>query len=112
MKITDAKTTPNSPNPHEVDTKLIYDTEHAQVVYMTLKPGESLKKHVTPVDVFFYVLEGSPTIEIGDENVQVGPDNMVDSPARIPHRIHNRTGETVRLLVGKVPRQKEPTKIL
>ena len=34
---------------------------------MTIKPGKSLKKHVTPVDVFFYVLEGNGIVEIGDE---------------------------------------------
>gem|GEM_PF-5712019 len=29
------------------------------MVHVTLKPGESLKRHVVSVDVLFYVLEGS-----------------------------------------------------
>ena len=47
-----------SSNPHGVGARKIYDTENAVAVHMTIKPGESLKKHITPVDVFFYVLEG------------------------------------------------------
>jgi len=46
-----------SPNPHGIDARKIYDTEHAQAIVITLKPGEKLKKHITPVDVFFFVLE-------------------------------------------------------
>ena len=58
MKIIDVKNADITQNPHEVDARKIYDTENAQVVHITLKPGESLKRHVTPVDVIFYVLSG------------------------------------------------------
>ena len=58
MKIVDVKNAPKMKNPFKLDTAKIYDTEHAVAVHMTLKPGESLKPHITPVDVFFYVLEG------------------------------------------------------
>jgi len=47
---------------------MLYDTEHAQAVHIELKPGETLKKHITPVDVFFYVLEGRGVVEIGGRN--------------------------------------------
>jgi quercetin dioxygenase-like cupin family protein len=47
----------SKPNPHGVDARSISDTESAQVVHITLQPGESLKKHITPVDVIFYVLK-------------------------------------------------------
>ena len=46
-------------NPHGVEAKRMYDSENAQAVHILLKPGESLKKHITPVDVFFYILEGN-----------------------------------------------------
>jgi len=31
-------------NPHGVDARKLYDTEHAQVVHIILEPGEKLKK--------------------------------------------------------------------
>ena len=45
-------------NPHGVDARKLYGNEHVQAVHILLKAGESLKKHSTEVDVFFYVLEG------------------------------------------------------
>ena len=40
-------------NPHGVDARKLYDEESAQAVHLTLKPGEALRKHITPTDVFF-----------------------------------------------------------
>lgn len=101
-----------NPNPHGVETKKLYDTEHALVVHITLKPGESLKRHITPVDVFFYVLEGKGVVEIGDERQEVTPDTIIESPAKIPHCWYNESEQVLRVLVVKVPRPKESTRIL
>jgi len=112
MKIIDVNNIENSKNPHNVDARKIYDTENAQVVHMTLKPGESLKRHITPVDVFFYVLEGKGIVEIGDEKKEVGPDTLIESPAKIVHCWYNESTDILRVLVVKVPRPTESTKIL
>ena len=112
MKATEVKDVKSKPNPHGVDARNISDTESAQVVHITLQPGESLKKHITPVDVVFYILEGQAVVEIGDENKEVGEDTVVESPAKIPHRLLNESNEIVRILVIKTPRPKEATKIL
>ena len=101
-----------SDNPHNVDARKIYDTEHGQAVHITLKPGESLKRHITPVDVFFYVLEGIGVVEIGDEKKEVGPDTLIESPAKIVHCWYNESNEILRILVVKVPRPTESTRIL
>ncbi len=85
MKTVDVNNADISENPHKVDVRKIYDTENAQAVHIILKPGESLKRHITPVDVFFYVLEGKGIIEIGDEKKEVCPDTLIESPARILH---------------------------
>jgi quercetin dioxygenase-like cupin family protein len=101
-----------APNPHGVHAGRIYDRDNAQVVYMVLKPGESLKKHITPVDVFFYVLEGRVVVQIGDEREEVGQDVLVESPAGIPHLLANQSDDISRVLVVKSPRPTESTKIL
>jgi quercetin dioxygenase-like cupin family protein len=112
MKITDVANVVSGPNPHQVDARKIYESPHAMAVVITLKPGEALKKHITPVDVFFYVLEGSGVVEIGDEKQTVGKDILVESPARIPHRWSNDSSSVFRVLVVKVPKPTEETKLL
>jgi mannose-6-phosphate isomerase-like protein (cupin superfamily) len=112
MKVVDVKQAETTPNPHGVQAARVYDTEHAQAVHILLRPGESLKRHATPVDVFFYVLEGEGTVEIGEERERVGRDTLVESPARIPHLWVNDGQEDLRILVVKVPRPREETRIL
>jgi quercetin dioxygenase-like cupin family protein len=112
MKIVDVSKEPVNENPHHVDARKVYDTEHATAVVITLAPGEALKKHITPVDVFFYVLEGKGTVELGDEKKEVSRDMLIESPAKIPHRLLNEGDSTFRVLVVKVTRQSEPTKLL
>jgi hypothetical protein len=50
MKITEVAKVVPGPNPHHVDARKIYESPHAMAVVITLKPGESLKRHMTPVD--------------------------------------------------------------
>jgi len=112
MKITDVSTVVSGKNPHHVDARKIYDSPHAMVVVITLQPGEALKKHITPVDVFFYVLEGTGVVEVGDEKKTVAKDMLVESPAKIPHKWTNESKEVFKVLVVKVPRPTEETKLL
>ncbi|MBN2336578.1 cupin domain-containing protein [Candidatus Bathyarchaeota archaeon] len=99
-------------NPHGVDARMLYSHEHASVTVITLKPGESLRRHITPVDVFFYVLEGEGLVEIGDEAETVGIDTIVHSPAKMVHRWVNQSDAALRVLVAKTPRQKDKTILL
>ncbi|NLV23949.1 MAG: cupin domain-containing protein [Deltaproteobacteria bacterium] len=112
MKTINAKSAATMKNPHNVQASKLYDTEHAQVVHLTLEPGQALKKHITPVDVFFYVLEGKGVVEIGDEKREVGADTLIDSPAKIPHCWYNESDVPLRILVVKVPRPTDPTRML
>jgi mannose-6-phosphate isomerase-like protein (cupin superfamily) len=104
MKTRTFSTEPVKENPHHVDVKKLYDYPSAQIMHMTLQPGESLKPHKTPVDVAFYILEGTPTIHIGDESIAHGKDTLIESPADILHYISNESPERARILVVKAPR--------
>ncbi|HIH75574.1 MAG TPA: cupin domain-containing protein [Methanosarcina sp.] len=112
MKIVDVKSVPEKPNPNNVSVRVLYDTEHAHAAQIELKPGESIKKHSTPTDVFFYILEGKGVVEIGDEQQEVSRDMLIDSPANIPHSLLNPGNEIFRVLVVKAPRQTKPTRLL
>lgn len=112
MKITDVVKVASVPNPHHVDVRKVYDSEYAQAVVITLQPGEALKKHITPVDVFFYVLEGTGVVEIGEEKETCTKDMLIESPAKIPHLLRNESSSVFRVLVVKVPKPKEEKKLL
>ena len=102
MKITSVSDVVSGPNPHRVDARKIYDTPNATAVVITLQPGEALKRHITPVDVFFYVLEGTGVAEIGEERRSVGRDTVVESPAMIAHTWKNESSGVFRVLVVKM----------
>jgi len=112
LNIINALTAAESPNPHGISARELLTTEHAQAVMVTLQPGEALKLHVTPVAVFFYVLEGEGIVEIGGEQQPVGRDTLIESLARIPHRLLNQSDGVFRCLVVKTPRPTESTRLL
>ena len=112
MNIVNALQAPEMSNPHGVSARGLLATQHAQVVMVTLQPGEKLKLHITPVDVFFYVLEGVVTVEIGGEHRSVSADHLVESPVRIPHRLLNESDAVTRILVVKTPKPTESTRVL
>lgn len=112
MKSQHIKDIPDSPNMHGVKVQKLYDTVHAQAMHITLHPGETLKRHITSVDVFFYVVEGEGVVEIGDEKCSVGKDTVIDSPAKIPHCWYNDGASDLRVLVVKVPRPVDKARLL
>lgn len=99
-------------NAHKVDVRQLYNGESAQIMHITLKPGESLKPHKTPVDVAFYVLEGTPTVHIGNESLEYKSDTLIESPAEIVHYLSNTSEENTRILVIKAPRPDKATRLL
>jgi quercetin dioxygenase-like cupin family protein len=112
MKITRYKTQEVKDTPHKIDVREMYNKESAQAMLMALKPGESLKPHKTPVDVFFFIVEETPTIHIGDEREVCHADTLIESPAGIVHYLSNNSDSLARILVVKAPRPQSPSKVL
>ena len=97
MQTITAGQVPVADNPHGVDVRHLFKTAHVVVSQITLEPGEVVKPHKAPVDVFFYVLEGSPTMEIEGETGTAAPGALVPSSAGRVHAIRNE-GEGARPL--------------
>ncbi|MEN8225920.1 MAG: cupin domain-containing protein, partial [Bacteroidota bacterium] len=95
-----------------VDARMLYDKDSAQAVHLNLNPGESLKPHITPVDVFFFIIEGTPEILVGEEKIKVEANSLVESPKNIVHCIYNNSENVVRVLVVKAPKPVAKTKVL
>ncbi|MGM0452176.1 MAG: cupin domain-containing protein [Thermodesulfobacteriota bacterium] len=96
-------------NAHNVDARNLYNTPEAMISVITLKPGQSLKRHITPVDVAFYVISGTGVVEIGEEKQEVVADTLVESPKDIVHCWYNESKEPLRFMVVKAPRPTRKT---
>jgi mannose-6-phosphate isomerase-like protein (cupin superfamily) len=112
MKTTLVKDLPVIQTPHGVAVRAAYDSEHAQIMHITLEPGEELKWHVTPVDVVFYILENKVMVGIGEEEEEVWNGIMIESPKGIKHRLSNPFKDRTSFLVIKAPRPAEKAKLL
>ena len=101
--------TPIMENAHGVDARNLYNTADAMVTVITLDPGQSLKRHITPVDVAFYVLEGTGIVEVGEEKLEVTADTLIESPKDIVHCWYNESGAALRFMVIKAPKPDRKT---
>ena len=74
--------------------EVIYTGKHAQLVVMSLAPGEEIGLEVHPeVDQFFRIEKGSAKVVIdGDEQV-VGQDFAIVVPAGSEHNVINASQE-------------------
>ncbi|MBL7905933.1 MAG: cupin domain-containing protein [Bacteroidales bacterium] len=112
MKINIVSKTPVIETPHQVDVRKMYDHESAQAMHITLQPGEALKPHITPVDVFFYILEGTPEVMVGLEKIQAERDSLIESPNGVVHCLYNNSEAVARILVVKAPKPLSNARIL
>ena len=96
-------------NAHGVDARNLYNTENATITVITLEPGQSLKKHMTPVDVVFFVLEGTGIVQIGEEKQEAVKDTLIESPKDILHCWYNESTDSLRFMVIKAPRPTRKT---
>ena len=94
---------------HNVDARNLYNTPDAMITVITLQPGQALKRHITPVDVVFYVLSGKGIVEIGDEKQEVTADTLVESPKDIVHCWYNKSSQPLRFMIVKAPRPTQKT---
>ena len=91
---------------HGVDARGLYNSPELIVTVITLQPGEQLKRHITPVDVAFFVLEGTGIVEIGEEKAAIATGTLVESPQDILHCWYNQSDQRLRFMVIKAPRPK------
>jgi len=55
------------------------------------------------------VLEGTGVVQVGEEELEVSKDTLIESPGGIVHCWYNRSGELLRFMVIKAPKPSKPT---
>lgn len=82
----------------------IYDNESAQANIITIEPGFELASHITPVNIFMFVLEGKGIFTVGNESLELEKHELLEGPVSVPHGIKNNGSEPLKVLVVKAPR--------
>ena len=83
----------------------LFDSPHLFYDTYCLLPDQSQKVHAHEgSDKIYYVLEGTASFTIGEEEQDLGAGNAVIAHAGDPHGVRNDTGENLILLVTMAPR--------
>jgi|WetSurMetagenome_2_1015567.scaffolds.fasta_scaffold01997_6 quercetin dioxygenase-like cupin family protein len=100
---------PRLDTPQGVDARRLHESESVEVISIELAPGASLPRHSAPVEVFFFVVEGSGSLETGGERLEVSAGMLVPSDAGVPHTWTNGTSAPLSILVVKTPNPRSRT---
>lgn len=86
-------------SPRGIYTRWLINEDSCEVINLLLKEDDSISTRIKPVDVLFYVMNGSGFIEIGNEKYEVQKGDVVYAPKYIPHAVHVLQGEMEMLMV-------------
>jgi quercetin dioxygenase-like cupin family protein len=88
-------------NPHGVGARLLMASPQLKSVHLTFKPGDTITPHASDIPAYFYVLDGSGVVTIGDETKEVSAGCFIESPAGLAHGWENNSLSSLKLLVFK-----------
>jgi len=109
MKIVKTFEMKEIPNPHGISVRALYASKQAQFEYLILEAGQEQKKHVAYTNVYLYVIQGTGTLEAGDETIALSSDMLVELPSETPHRLVNDSDGRLVILNIKAPQATKST---
>lgn len=90
-------------NQRGVVAKKILKHENAMVMNLVLNPNDIVPEHSVPVDVFFYIVEGKGTLQIGDQSAVVEARDIITCPPNTKMSLKADQGEKFVVLNVKTP---------
>lgn len=92
-----------SKNKRGVVAKKILKNDDVQIMNLILEPGDVVPEHSVPVNVFFYIVEGKGSLQIGDEEKVVEARDIIPCPPNKKMRLEADQGEKFVVLNVKTP---------
>lgn len=92
-----------SENKRGVVAKGLLKNDNVQVMNLVLEPGDVVPEHAVPVNVFFYIVEGTGTLQIGDEEAVVEAKDIIPCPPDTTMSLEANQGEKFVVLNVKTP---------
>jgi mannose-6-phosphate isomerase-like protein (cupin superfamily) len=82
----------------------LFETERMFADIYCLEPGQEQKRHAhVGADKVYFVLEGTGRFHIDGEERELGPDQIILSPADAEHGVRNNSQARLVLLVFMAP---------
>ncbi|MCF8296220.1 MAG: cupin domain-containing protein [Saprospiraceae bacterium] len=100
MKVTELNSAPKVP--FDLDGKILFSQENIEIVHLTLQPAEEIDIHKNPVDVLFWVLNGTATLTIETEEHVFGVGNLIEVGCEENRGWKNTGDEKFEILVIKL----------
>lgn len=63
-----------------------------------MEEGASVPLHTHPIEEALVVMDGTLTIQLGDETIVAGPESVVRIPPGVPHALRNQAPDSARAL--------------
>lgn len=91
-------------SPEKMQKVNLFETERMFADIYCLEPGQQQKRHAhAGADKIYFVLEGTGQFQIGDDELDLGPDQIVLAPADIEHGVRNESQARLVVLVFMAP---------
>ena len=82
----------------------LFETERMFADIYCLEPGQEQRLHAhSGADKIYFVIEGTGRFHIGDDERDLGPDQIVLAPANVDHGVRNESQDRLVLLVFMAP---------
>ncbi len=103
MKVISMDAIEGKTNKRGIESKQLLKHDDAQIMNLILKPGDVVPPHSVPVNVFFYVVSGSGTLKIGEDQAVVEEKDIVPCPPETEMSLSAGQGEEFSVLNVKTP---------
>jgi len=70
--------------------KSVLQTKNFDIVLICLESGQEIPSRPEPYDVCFYVIDGSGTFTVGNEQVDLSRGSMIFAPANVERGIKSK----------------------
>ena len=82
----------------------LFETERMFADIYCLEPGQEQRRHAhSGADKIYFVIEGTGRFHIGDDERDLGADQIVLAPADVEHGVRNESQARLVLLVFMAP---------
>ena len=95
-------------SPQKLQKVALCESERLLFDLYCLEPGQAQKVHAHDnLDKIYFVMSGTPTVQLGDEARPLRSGQAAYAPAGVPHGVRNDTTDRATLLVFQARTPKE-----
>ena len=80
----------------------IHQSDHLEIVHLSLEPGGSMEAHAMPVNVLFYILQGQGILDIDGVRHPLQINEFIEVPKAAMRYWSNESDSPLNLLVIKL----------